>query len=159
MNLLVITTTNYSMCLNHRKHSGGMCYAPKSPSELRPSFRSGAQPPTVLWPGSVRPIIPCFIIPAYSFISPFLIPFLHAFHVSDIRLVYVPHPRSPFRTPNPESHSIPLRITFPLFYFHFLLLIPILCLLSMTLICSLQYLYVQNFMYVSQSEINIDCPL
>ena len=121
---------------------------PKSPSELQPSFRSGTQSPTVLRPSSFQPIIPCFMISAYSFISPFLIPFPHAFHVSDICLFHVPctRPHSKPQTPIPvlfhfASHSS-CSILFPLLFLT-------LCLFPMTLICSLRYLYVQNFMYVS----------
>ena len=71
-------------------HSKAML-RPKSPSELRPSFGSSVQPSTVLQPSSVWPIIPCFIISAYSFISSSLIPFPHAFHVSSIHFVSCPH--------------------------------------------------------------------
>ena len=51
-----------------------------------------------------------------------------------------PEPRTPFRS---TLHRIPLVL------FMFLLLFPTLCPFPMTLICSLRYLYVQNFMYVS----------
>ena len=97
---------------------------PKSPSELRTSFGSGMQPPSVSRPSSVQPIIPCFIISVYSF----LIPFLHAFHVSDIRLFHVPHPRSLFHS---TSHCIPLVL------FLFPLLFPTLCPFPMNPACSL----------------------
>ena len=109
---------------------------PKSPSELWPSFRSGTQPSTVLWPSSVRPITPP---PLYHFClfahPPFLIPFPHTFHVSNIHLVSCSLPQTPFRTPNPKPQT-PFHSTLhhvPLFYFHpyvFVrvpLLLPFLC--------------------------------
>ena len=118
-------------------------------AKLWPSFGSSTQSPTVLWPSLVWPIIPCFIISAHSFISPFLIPFPHAFHVSDIHFVSCPPPLIPVLNPFPCSpfHSTSHRI--PLILFLFPLLFPTLCSFPMTLLCSLQYLYVQNFMYVS----------
>ena len=92
---------------------------PKSPSELWPSFGSGVQPSTVLQPCLVCPIIPRFIISAYSFISPFLIPFPHAFHVSNIRFVSCspPQPRSDPRSPIPVLFYFASR---PLVLFSFL---------------------------------------
>ena len=83
---------------------------PKSPSELQPSFGSDTQSPTVLQPSSVWPIIPCFIISAYSFISLFLIPFPHAFHVSNICLFHVPHPQTLFHFASHSSYSISISI-------------------------------------------------
>ena len=122
---------------------------PKSPSKLWLSFGSGMQSSMVFRPSSFRCIIPHFIILAYSFISPFLIQFPHVFHIPLLTLFHVPHPQTPFQTPNPKLCSIPPCIAFPLFYFCFQLLFPTLCPFSMTLICSPQYLYIQNFMYVS----------
>ena len=82
------------------------------------------QPPSVSQPCSVQPIIPCFIISVYSF----LIPFLHAFHVSDIRLFHVLRPRSLFHS---TLHCIPLVL------FLFPLLFPTLCPFPMNPACSL----------------------
>ena len=73
------------------------------------------QPSTVLQPSSVRPITPCFIISAYSFISLFLIPFPTHFMFPIFVLFHVPcpDPRSEPQTLIPNSRS-----TFPiLFYF------------------------------------------
>ena len=84
---------------------------PKSPSELWLSLRSSKQPPMVLRPSSVWPIIPCFIISACSLISLFLIPFPHAFHGSNIHCVSYSRPQSLLQTPNPfrsTLHRIPL---------------------------------------------------
>ena len=94
---------------------------PGSPSELWPSFGSSAQPSTVLQPGLVCPIIPHFIISAYSFISPFLIPFPHALHVSDIRFVSCSLPR-PCSDPRSPFHSTSHHV--PLFYFRSYVFLP-----------------------------------
>ena len=132
---------------------------PKSPSELQLSFGSGTQPSTVFQPSSVRSVTPSF----YHFCAfahpPFLILFPHAFHVSNIHFVSCSPPQTPFQTPNPNPHSVLLHITSPcsIFVPMFFFLNP--CPLPSTLLCSFQYLYVNNFLYVPQSEIDIDCPL
>ena len=131
---------------------------PKSPSELWPSFGSSAQPPMVLWPGSVWPIIPHFIIFAYSFISPFLIPFPHTFHVSNICLFHVPRPWSPFWPPIPNSRPISLHIAYLLFYFCFHY-----CFWPYARFPWLWHVLFGTYMLRTscmfpQSEIDIDCP-
>ena len=90
---------------------------------------------------------------------PFLIPFPHAFHVSDIRLVSCSPPQTPFRTPNPKPRSVLLCITSPCSIFVPMFFCPNPCPFPLTLLCSFWYLYVNSFLYVPQSEINIDCPL
>ena len=87
---------------------------------------------------------PHFIILAYLFSSPSLIPFPHVFHAL--------HPQSPIPAPFYFTSRSPCSIFISILFFL------ILCLFPMTLICFLQYLYVQNFLYIPQSEINIDCP-
>ena len=149
--MYLVENTHHNCCIhNSRNPSRGflshILLCPKSPSELRPSFGSGVQPPTVLQPGSVRPIILCFIISAYSFISPSLILFPHAFHVPIFICFMFPIP-DPCSEPRTPFHSTPHHI--PLVLFLFPLLFPTLCPFSMTLICSLRYLSVQNLMYVS----------
>ena len=66
---------------------------PQSPSKLWLSFRSSTQLSTVLQSSLVQLPFPCFIILAYPFMSPFLIPFPHVFHVPLFVLFYVLHSR------------------------------------------------------------------
>ena len=119
-------------------HDQSNLLCPKSPSKLWPRFRSSMQSSTVFQPGSDQPIMPRFIIPAYLFISPFLIPFPHTFHVSDICFVSCSPSPIPDLNPKPQSlfHSTSHHISLVLFLFP--LLFPTLCPFPMTLICSLR---------------------
>ena len=78
---------------------------------------------------------------------------------SNICFVSCPHPRCLLSNPKPKSHCILLHITSPCSIFVSILLCLNPCLFPSTLLCSFQYLYIDNFLYVPQSEINIDCPL
>ena len=135
------------------------CYAP---SHLLSSGPASDPARSLLWssgPARLNPLPPRFIISAYSFISLFLILLPHAFHVSDVRFVSCPLSQTPFRTLNPEPCSVLLRITSPCSLFVPMLFCPNPCLFPSTLLCSFRYLYIDSFLYVPQSEINIDCPL
>ena len=73
-----------------------------------------------------------------------------------------PNPRSPFPVPCslfPVPRSVLLRITSPCSIFVPMLFCPNPCPFPLTLLCSFWYLYVDSFLHVPQSEINIDCPL
>ena len=60
---------------------------------------------------------------------------------------------------NPDPHSILLRITSPCSIFVPMFFCPNPCPFPETLLCSFQYFYVESFLYVPQSEIDIDCSL
>ena len=135
------------------------CYAPSHLLSSGPALDPAR---SLLWssgPARLNPLPPRFIISAYSFISLFLILLPHAFHVSDVRFVSCPLSQTPFRTLNPEPCSVLLRITSPCSLFVPMLFCPNPCLFPSTLLCSFRYLYIDSFLYVPQSEINIDCPL
>ena len=127
----------------------------QAPAKLQ--IRHAASYSPLAWLGSIQ------YPPLYHFCllthPPFLIPFPHAFHVSDIHFVSCSPPRSPFWTPNPKPHSDLLCITSPCSIFVPMFFCPNPCPFPSTLLCSLQYLYIDNFLYVPQSEIDIDCPL
>ena len=80
--------------------------------------------------------LPRFIISAYSLIPPFLIPFPHVFHISNIHFVSCPPLQFPFQTPNPKPRSILLHITSPCSIFVSRLLCPNPCPFPSTLLCS-----------------------
>ena len=66
---------------------------------------------------------------------------------------------NPVPNPEPNPHSVLLRITSPCSIFVPMLFCPNPCPFPSTLLCSFQYLYIDSFLYVPQSEIDIDCPL
>ena len=78
---------------------------------------------------------------------------------SNVRAVSCLHPWTPFPNPKPKSRSVLLRITSLCSIFISIFLCPNPCPFPSTLLCSFWYLYVHNFLYVPQSEIDIDCPL
>ena len=87
-------------------------------------------------PDPIPPHVSCFRC-SFCFMSPALNPVLN------------PKPRSLF---HPTSHHIPL------FYFHPYAFCLNPCPFPSTLLCSFRYLYVNSFLYVPQSEIDINCP-
>ena len=108
----------------------------RAPAELQIWHAASYSPPA--WLGSAHyPLLYHLCLFVHI---PIPDPVPHTFHVSDVRLFHVLRPRSPIHS---TSHHIPLIL------FLFPLLFPTLCLFPMTLICSLRYLYAQNFMYVS----------
>ena len=68
-------------------------------------------------------------------------------------LFHVPRPK-----PCSDPQSVLLHITSPCSIFVPMFLCPNPCLFPLTLLCSFWYLYVDSFLYVPQSEIDIDCP-
>ena len=93
-------------------------------------------------PDPVPPHISCF-----QYLSCFMFP------------APIPVPNPEPRTPNPEPRSILLRIMSPCSFFVPMFFCPNPCPFPSTLLYSFRYLYVDNFLYVPQSEIDIDCPL
>ena len=129
---LFICPASITIMINNQQ----LCYAP---SHLPSSSRVSVLVCSLLWSSSlVQSITPCFIISAYSFISLFLIPFPHMFHVSIFVLFHVPcpNPHSEPQTPNPKPHSILLHITSPCSIFVPMLFCPNPCPFPSTLLCS-----------------------
>ena len=134
------------------------CYAPSHlPSSGRASDPARSLPRSS-GPARFDPLTPLYHFCLFAH-PPFLIPSPLTFHVSDVRSVSCPLPRTPFQTPNPEPRSVLLCITSPCSIFVPMLFCPNPCPIPSTLLCSFRYLYVDSFLYVPQSEIDIDCPL
>ena len=111
-------------------------------------------------PGLARfePLPPRFIISAYSFISPFLVPFPHAFHVSNICLFSCSPSPIPLPNSDPWSlfHSTLHHIPLVLFCFHYCFQ-PYARFLWPWYVLFDTYTLRTSCMF-PQSEIDIDCP-
>ena len=130
---------------------------PKSPSKLWLSFRSGVQPPTVIWPSSVQSVTPLlyhFCLFVHIPVPDSAPPCVSCFRCSFCFMSPAPNP-----IPNPEPCSVLLCITSPCSIFVPMLFYPNPCPFPSTLLCSFRYLYVDSFLYVPQSEINVPSEL
>ena len=116
------------------------CY---TPSHLLSSGQASDPVRSLLWssgPAWVRPIIPALS-------SPLIRSYPCSWFRSPTCFMFLIF--ACFMFPDPQSPSCSTSHRIPLILFLFPLLFPTLCTFSMTLTCSLQYLYAQNFMYVS----------